>query len=118
MGRATEKDWPKRPSDRQLQRGSKKDSDRAITPVAEAVRVPTGQAAASPSHWGRAATGKKKSCVYVRRVALVVSDSLRPCGLWPARLSVREGGSPGKNTGAYWPIQVAIPFRALYFLLP
>ena len=54
-----EKDWPKRPSDRQLQRGSKKDSDRAITPVAEAVRVPTGQAAASPSHWGRAATGKK-----------------------------------------------------------
>ena len=24
--------------------------------------------------------------------------------------SVREGDSPGKNTGAYWPILVAIPF--------
>ena len=38
--RAMEKDWPKRPSDRQLLRGLKKDSDRAITPVVEAVRVP------------------------------------------------------------------------------
>ena len=27
------------------------------------------------SHWGRAATGKKKSCVYGHRVTLVVSDS-------------------------------------------
>ena len=24
--------------------------------------------------------------------------------------SVREGGSPGKNTGAYWPILVTTPF--------
>ena len=33
------------------------------------------------SHWGRAATGKKKSCAYAHRVASVVSNSLRPCRL-------------------------------------
>ena len=33
-----EKDWPKRPSDRQLQVARKKDTDRAITSAAEAVR--------------------------------------------------------------------------------
>ena len=60
------------------------------------------------SHGGRAALGKKKSCVYVHKVTLVVSNSLRPCGLLPAGLLL--GVSPGKNTGAYWPILVAIPF--------
>ena len=30
------------------------------------------------------------------------------CGL--PGFSVREGASPGKNTGVYWPILVAIPF--------
>ena len=38
-----EKDWPKNPSDLQLQEAQKKkkrDPDRAITPVAEAVHVP------------------------------------------------------------------------------
>ena len=29
---------------------------------------------------------QKKSCVSAHRVALVVSDSMRPCRLWPARL--------------------------------
>ena len=38
------------------------------------------------------------------------------CGL--PSFSVREGGSPGRDTGAYWPILVAIPSRAPYFLLP
>ena len=38
MGRAIEKDWPKRPSNRQIQEAGKK-TDRAITPVAEAVHV-------------------------------------------------------------------------------
>ena len=28
------------------------------------------------SHWGRATTGKNKSCIYVHRVTLVMSDSL------------------------------------------
>ena len=40
MGGATQTDWPERPSDRQLQQAQKKDSDRAITPAAEAVHVP------------------------------------------------------------------------------
>ena len=62
------------------------------------------------SHWGRAATGNKKSCVYAHRVALIVSDSLQPCRLWPVRLLCQRGRCPGKNTGAYWPILVAIPF--------
>ena len=84
------------------------------------------------SHWGRAATGKKKSCTYAHRVASVVSNSLRPCRLaylekemathssilaWSnssSRLAYQVsllwgGGSPGKNTGAYWPILAAIP---------
>ena len=34
-----EKDWPKRPSDCQLQE-AQKDSDRALTPAVEAVHVP------------------------------------------------------------------------------
>ena len=38
------------------------------------------------SHRGRAATGKKMSCIYALRVTSVVSNSLKPCRLWPARL--------------------------------
>ena len=37
-------------------------------------------------------------CVCVCEVALVLFDSLRPYGLWPARL-LRPWDSPGKNTG-------------------
>ena len=59
---------------------------------------------------GRSRHRQKKSCVFARRVTSVVSDSLRPCRLWPARLSVGERGAPGRNTGAYWPILVATPF--------
>ena len=64
-----------------------------------------------------AATGKKPlhlctqghfSCVWLCDFA--------DCGL--PGFSVRDGGSLGKNTGAYWKILVAIPSRALYFLLP
>ena len=63
------------------------------------------------SHWGTAATGKKKEVyVYVRRVASVLSDSSQPCRLWPSRLLCQRGDSPGKNTGVYWPVLVAIPF--------
>ena len=60
------------------------------------------------SHWGRAATGKKKSCIYPRRVSLVVSNSVT---LWtvPARL-LCQWGSPGKNSAVYWLILVAILF--------
>ena len=84
-----EEDWPKRPSDHQLQKAQKK-TDRAITPAAEAVCVPEhlalpgslqveqlhhlhaelslGQSCHSPP--------QKKSCVYARRVAYVLSNSL------------------------------------------
>ena len=71
MGGATEKDWLKRPSDRQLQEAQKK-TERTVTPVVEAVCVPAHLALPGPckpngyttftlnSHWGGAATGKKK----------------------------------------------------------
>ena len=68
------------------------------------------------SHWGRAATGKKP-CFYALRVVLVVSNSLHPCRLWPARL-LCQGSSPGKileRIGQDW---LPYPSRALYFLLP
>ena len=35
------------------------------------------------------------------------------CGL--KGFSVRERGSPGKNTGVYWPVLVAIPFQSIIF---
>ena len=53
---------------------------------------------------------KKKTCVYAPRVTSGVSNSLQPYRLWPARLLCQRVGSPGKNTGAYWPIPVVIPF--------
>ena len=65
------KDLPKKPSDCQLQEAWKEHSDRAITPVAEAVHVPAqlalhGHCKPSScatftlnSQWGRAATDKK-----------------------------------------------------------
>ena len=118
-----EKDWPKKLSDCQLQEAQKKKiSDRAITLATEAVCVlehlalPGSLQAKQLHHLqaqlslGQSCHRQKKSCVHVRRVALVVSDSLQPCGLWPARLC-QGGGSPGKNIGAYWPILVAIPFQ-------
>ena len=57
------------------------------------------------SHWGRAATGKKVFRLCMQGLFGSVSVD---CAL--PGFSVREGGSPGKNTGAYWPILVAIPF--------
>ena len=68
------------------------------------------------SHWGRATTGKNKSCVYARSVALVMSNSLQPCRPWPARFPC-QGSSPGKNTRAYWPYWLPYPSRVLYFLM-
>ena len=59
---------------------------------------------------GQSCHRQKMSCIYALRVTSVVSNSLQPCRLWPTSFSVREGASSGKNTGAYWPILVAIPF--------
>ena len=54
MGGVMGKDWPKRPSDRQLQEVRKKDSYRAITPAAEAVHV--------PATWGHQGSRTSSSC--------------------------------------------------------
>ena len=64
------------------------------------------------SHWGRAATDKKKSLASMRTGLLRSCPTLRSCGLWPARLLCQggRGDSPGKNTGVYCPVLVAIPF--------
>ena len=70
------------------------------------------------SHGGRAATGKKKSCIYAYRVTSVVSDSLQPCRLWPARLLCQGGVLQARileSIDQYW---LPYPTRALYFLLP
>ena len=67
------------------------------------------------SHWGRAATGKK-SLASMRAGLLWQCWTLcNPvdCGL--PGFSVREGSSLGKNTGAYWPIFVAILFQNTIF---
>ena len=115
MGGATEKDGPKRPSYRQLQ-----DSDRAITPAAEAVHVPTHLVLpGSPQakqlcqlhaqlSLGQSCHRQKKSCVYAHRVTSVMSNSLQPCRLWPARLLCQGGGffrqeywSVSANTGSH-----------------
>ena len=116
MGGAMEEDWPEAfwpPGTR----GSKKESGRVISPASEAVCVPARLAPpGSPqakqlchltfnSHWGRAAAGKK--CLASMHTGSLQSCptlcSPADCGL--PGLSVREGGSPGKNTGCigqYW----------------
>ena len=104
-----------------------KDSDSAITPVAEVVCVPAhlappGSPQARQLHHlhahqlspGQSCHRQKKSRAYARRVTPVVSNSLRSCRLWPARL-LCQGGSPGKNTGVYWPILVVISFQSTIF---
>jgi len=102
-------------------RGLKKDSDRAVTPVVEAVCVPAhlappGSLQAKQLHHlhtqislGQRCHRRKKVCVFVPRVASDVSNSLQLCRLWPAWL-LCQGGSPGKNTGAYWPILAVMSF--------
>ena len=116
------KDWPKRPSDHQLQEAQKKDTYRAITPVAEAVHAPAHLAppgslqAKQLCHLhaqlslGQSFHRQKKSCVYACRVPSVVSDSLWPCGLWPARL-LCQGGELSRQE--YWSILASIGCHTL-----
>ena len=93
--------------------GLKKDSERAITPVEEAVHAPADLAPpGSPQtkllrllhaqlSLAQSCHRQKKSCVCAHRVALVVSDSLRPCRLWPARL-LCQGGRFSRQE--YWSV--------------
>ena len=82
-----DKDWPKRPSDRQLQEACKK-TDRATTPAAEAVRgasllVLPGSMQAKQLHrlhsqtsLGQSCPRKKKTSIHAHRVTSVMSNSL------------------------------------------
>ena len=118
-GRATEKDWPKRPSDLQLQEAGKK-TDRALTPAAEAVHAPAPLVPPGPrkpssgtpftlnSHWGRAATGKK-------RLASMRAGSLRLC---PTLCNPVDCGLPGSLSGGfsreeYWRVLANTGWHAL-----
>ena len=91
-------------------KGWKKDSDRAMTPAAEAVRVltwvPASQAAAPPSCSTLigAELPQAKNVLHLcvqGRFSRV--DSLRPCRLWPARLLCQGGGFSRQE---YWSILV------------
>ena len=53
------------------------------------------------SHWGRAVTGKKMSCICAHRVTSVVSNSLQPCRLWSVRL-LCQGGEFSRQE--YWSV--------------
>ena len=124
-GRATEKDWAKSPSDHQLQEAQKKDSDRALTPVMEAVCVPVCLAPPGPPQakqlcYLHAQLSLGQSCHKNLAILHLCTQGrfshvqFFPCRLQPARL-LCQGASPGKNTGAYWPILVAIPFQSTIF---
>ena len=103
MGGATEKDWQRGLLIASYKRLVKKDSDRAITPVVKAVRVPAhlelpGSPQAKELHHLHAQLSleqrchrQKKSCLCECRVTSVLSASLRPCGLWPTRLPCQRG---------------------------
>ena len=108
-------------------RGLKKDSDRAVTPVVEAVRVPAhlalpGSLQAKQLHHlhaqhslGQSCHRQKKSYIYACRVTSVMSDSLQPCGL--PGFFVREGLLQARileRIGQDW---LPYPSRALYFQL-
>ena len=81
-------------------------------------RKPSSCATSRSTLTGQSCHRRKKSSISASRVPSVVSNSLQPCGLWPARLLCQGGGSPGKNTGVCWPIPLPCPSRALCFLLP
>ena len=100
----------------------KKDSDKNIPSGAEAVHVPAHlalpgfpQAKQLPHLHAQLSLGQSynrqnNSCI-LRTGSLWSCPTLRDpvdCGL--PGFCIREGGFPGKNTGVYWPILVAIPF--------
>ena len=98
-------------------RGLKKDSDKAITPAVEAVCVPAHLLPPGSPQAKQLCTltgaelpqaKKKTSCICAHRVTLFVSNYVT---LWTVACQLLcQWGSPGKNTGVYWPILVCIPF--------
>ena len=64
------------------------------------------------SHWGRAATGKKKrrrSLVFMHAESLQSCLTLQPCRLWPARLLCQQGVSRQE----YWSVLASIGCHTL-----
>ena len=121
MGRPTEKDWPKRPSDHQLQEAQKKtltgsySCSRGSPCPAHLVLRESPQAKQLCHFHAQLSRGQrwhrqKKSCIYAHRVALVVSNSLRPCRLWPSRLLCQGGGFSRQE---YWSILANIGCHTL-----
>ena len=125
-GRATEKDWPKRPSDGQLQEAWKK-TPTGPYPLRQTQSVTQHtwhhQGPRKPSSCatftlnplgGRAATGKKKKQKQ-KAWHLCMQGHLSCVQLFATLWTVAcqgslSGGSPGKNTGVYGPILVAMAF--------
>ena len=68
-------------------------------------------------HWGRTATGKKKSCIYVHKVTSVMSNSLRSYRQWLPGFSVTGvlQARIREHSGQDW---LPHPSRSLYLLLP
>ena len=93
----------------EAQRGSKKDSNRAITPAA--VHFPANLALSASLQakqlhhlhtqisLGQSCHRQEMSFVYAHRVALVMSGSLCPFRLWPARLLCQREGFSRQE---YW----------------
>ena len=127
------KDWPKRPSDRQIQEAGKKDLGRAITPGAEAVRVPAhsalpGSPQAKQPHHLHAQLSLGQSCHRPKKkeknfVSICAGSLLSSSTLWDAVECGLPGFSVGgalqarilECSGQYW---LPHPSRELYFLLP
>ena len=121
-GRAMEIDRLKRPSDRQLQETQTKTLIEPTIPALEAVCVPArlaspGSPQVKQMHHLRSQLSLWQSCHRQKSLESMHAGSLWSCltlcdpvdcGL--PGFPVREGGSPGKNTGVCWPILVAIPF--------
>ena len=118
---------PKRTSDDQLQEDRKTEPElrpwrESVPPHAWCHRGPCESSSCTTftpnSHWGRAATGKKKD-VFMRAGSLPSHPTLCDpvdCGL--PGFSVREGILQARilaRIGKYW---LPYPSRALYFLLP
>ena len=133
MGGARDKDWTKRPSDHQLHEARRKDSDRAITPAAEAVCILAHLALPGPPqakqlHHLRAQLSLGQSCQRQNKQTNKKQNKTKPISLvfmrsgslWscltlcnPVDCGLpgfcQRKGSPGKNTGVHQPILVAIP---------
>ena len=128
MGRAMEKDWPKRPS-LLAARGLKKDSDRAITPAAEAVRVPPHVAPTrslrpkqlchihtQPS-LGQSCRGKKKVrwlCMWGHFCHVQLCDPMD----WGLSGFSVSGVLQARILECIGQYRLPYPSRILYFLLP